>query len=439
MMRSLFSGVAGLKNHQTRMDVVGNNIANVNTAGYKAARTTFSDMLSQNIKGAASATGNRGGVNPLQVGLGMGLASVDNIFTSGSLQSTGKNTDLAIDGDGFFIVGSGLERYYTRAGNFDFDAIGNYVIPGTGLMVMGWVADENGVINNSTQPAGIQIPLSRLMPPKPTSEMSFVGNLKAYNSNDFPNTADGLNNLISAVQFTTLPVYDSLGVAHNASIIFRKFDPAVNDPPADVSEALPNNVWHFTYDVAGTTGGPYTGTLTFGADGKLIAPPAGPFTFTPDNGADFGPTSAITPDFSTITQMGIESTATLDKSDGYTAGMLNRATLTVDSTGVIFGLFSNGQQQSLGQVAMATFTNPGGLTKVGTSLFLQSNNSGVPNIGIATEGGRGEIKPSTLEMSNVDLSEEFTAMITTQRGFQANSRIITVSDTMIEELVNLKR
>jgi flagellar hook protein FlgE len=149
MMRSLYSGVAGLKNHQTRMDVTGNNIANVNTNGYKAARTTFNDMFSQNVKGAASPRDNLGGTNPLQIGLGMNVASVDNIFTGGSLQATGKNTDLAIDGDGFFILQNGLERFYTRAGNFDFDALGNYVVPNTGLQVMGWLADENGVIQGA--------------------------------------------------------------------------------------------------------------------------------------------------------------------------------------------------------------------------------------------------------------------------------------------------
>ena len=176
MMRSMFSGVAGLRNHQTAMDVIGANISNVNTVGYKGGRSNFSDVISQTMQGAAAATGTRGGTNPIQIGLGMGLAAVDTIMTSGSYQPTGKQTDLAIQNQGFFIVSDGLNQYFTRAGNFDFDGTGNYVVPGTGLKVMGWLGVD-GVVDTSGQVTGITIPSGITLPAVATTSMTFINNL----------------------------------------------------------------------------------------------------------------------------------------------------------------------------------------------------------------------------------------------------------------------
>ena len=172
MMRSLFSGVAGLRSHQTAMDVIGANISNVNTVGYKGSDVNFSDVISQTMQGASAATGTRGGTNPIQVGLGMGLASVSTNFTNGSYQSTGKQTDLAIQNDGFFILSDGANQYYSRAGNFDFDSAGNYLVPGTGMKVMGWQADVNGTINTTGPVTSIQVPKGTMMPALKSTELN---------------------------------------------------------------------------------------------------------------------------------------------------------------------------------------------------------------------------------------------------------------------------
>lgn len=179
MMRSLFSGVSGLKNHQTRMDVIGNNISNVNTAGFKGSRVVFQDMLSQTIQSASSPQGNRGGTNPQQVGLGVGIGSIDTIYSDGNVQSTGKNTDLCISGNGFFIVSDGANKIYSRAGAFEFDEEGNYVIPGSGLKVQGWMADANGNISSNGEPTGIQIPKGQTIPAQATNSLTYTKNLSS--------------------------------------------------------------------------------------------------------------------------------------------------------------------------------------------------------------------------------------------------------------------
>ncbi|MBP2662587.1 MAG: flgE 2 [Firmicutes bacterium] len=244
MMRSLFSGVAGLKNHQTRMDVIGNNIANVNTTGFKASRVNFQDILSQTMQGASSAQGNRGGTNPMQVGLGMGVASIDTLFTDGSYQTTGKQTDLSITGQGFFIVTDGTNKYYTRAGNFDFDAQGNYLVPGTGLKVAGWMADADGVINSSSDIGSIQIPVGDTMAAKATTSYDFINNL----SDDAE--------VGTIVQASTI-VYDSKGNGHSVDTNFIK---------------VADNKWIYSVDVPDALATPapenLLGEITFGTDGQ---------------------------------------------------------------------------------------------------------------------------------------------------------------------------
>ena len=242
MMRSLFSGVAGLRNHQTGMDVIGANISNVNTVGYKGSRSNFSDVISQTMQGAASATGNRGGTNPIQVGLGMGLAAVDSIMTSGSYQPTGKQTDLAIQNQGFFIVSDGLNQYYTRAGAFDFDGAGNYVVPGTGLKVMGWLGVD-GVVDTSGQVSNIVVPAGVTLPAVATTSMTFINNLSAT---DNP----------GASAQTSLEVYDSLGKAYALQDKFVKIDSVNNKwltkaSLSDKSLDVDNALTEVTFDSAG--------------------------------------------------------------------------------------------------------------------------------------------------------------------------------------------
>jgi len=545
MMRSLFSGVSGLRNHQTAMDVVGSNISNVNTVGYKGSQTTFSDVISQTLQGAAAATGTRGGTNPLQIGLGMGLAAVSTIFTNGSYESTGKQTDLAIQNDGFFILADGANQYYTRAGNFDFDSAGNYIVPGTGMKVMGWQADANGAINTTGAVTGITVPKGTMMPALASTELVFKNNLSG---DEMPGS--------SAV--SSLTVYDSLGNAHDLGQAFTKvgentwlakagladstlgltgnvlteisFEATGKNPTVrevtlgaqdivfndgglqldstddsvqgkyvtvfDNTSPTPNpyviqvqftktdtaNQWKVDFKDSGSSSSSalLSGTVTWnGTDTYNFALPTNYFTIgsgtsarqiditdvavtgtaaaqgafscstasTYTSGATVSPVvsftapgavaSSIELDVSALTQYGGASTVQAATQDGYAAGSLDST--TIDTSGIIVGKFSNGRTQNLGQVALATFNNPGGLTRVGDTLFSTSNNSGNPSVGTSGTGGRGSLTPGSLEMSNIDLAEQFSKMIITQRGFQANSKIITTSDTMLEELVNLKR
>jgi flagellar hook protein FlgE len=427
MMRSMFSGVTGLKNHQTRMDVIGNNIANVNTVGFKKSRVTFQDTLSQTMRGASSPQDNRGGTNPMQIGLGMTIAAIDTIHTPSSLESTGSMTDLAIEGDGYFIVGDGQDWFYTRAGNFGFDEMGNFV-NSAGLKVMGWQDKENYEIPTDTSPqniADIQITKGLMMPAKTTDEVRFDKNLDAATEKDGA---------------YTLPfkVYDSLGNEHVIKAEFKKGE-------TDIDNKITTWTCSFILEdgVEIEENGPIE--LTFNEDGKLEEAcktkmengvKTSPYNieFKPNNGAgDF----EFLLDFDAITQYKKETTIDMTYQSGYAAGSL--LGVTTDTRGVITGTFDNGQNKELAQVALANFNNPGALIKGGQNLYRASNNSGEPQIGKAGTAGRGPIAPGSLEMSNVDLSEEFTSMIITQRGFQANSRIITASDEMLQELVNLKR
>ena len=770
MMRSLFSGVAGLRNHQTGMDVIGANISNVNTVGYKGSRSNFSDVISQTMQGAASATGNRGGTNPIQVGLGMGLAAVDTIMTSGSYQPTGKQTDLAIQNQGFFIVSDGLNQYYTRAGAFDFDSAGNYVVPGTGMKVMGWLGVD-GVVDTSGQVSNIVVPAGVTLPAVATSKMTFINNLsgsdtpgasaqtslEVYDSlgkvqtlqDKFIKVGDNkwlskasltdstiaVENALTEITFDTagkistvkqvvarpenvpsnsvqmtngmrlvgtvgststsnFTLLDASGAEQSYSMEFVNttantawtytiknsagesvgagtvayaapnytfvagattpfspfgtpilpvntlgaapgaFSGAVNSPRTSTSLAFANtmqldstvaavhtqsftltnaaganetfsieytttaaNAWDYEiFDSAGNSKGDGTVaygtgyTFTAGADfspyGVVIDPTnasgvipaagafssglvdpytttalsipsiqldntsgsvhnayytvfdqehtphvlqmkftqtatnnwtyelteagststtallAGNVTWTPPAGAVLGkytytpafsaspfsigtgaaltsitlstsPTSGVAPsgnsftaasaatyvtsttvnpvtftppgaaqstvtmDVSGITQYGGSTSVQASSQNGNAAGALD--TVTIDTSGMIVGKFSNGKTQNLARVALATFVNPGGLSRVGDTIFAVSNNSGNPSIGTSGTGGRGTLTPGTLEMSNIDLADQFSKMIITQRGFQANSKIITTSDTMLEELVNLKR
>ena len=414
MMRSLFSGVTGLRNHQIKMDVIGNNIANVNTVGFKKSRVTFQDTLSQTMRGAAAPQGNRGGTNPMQVGLGMTIASIDTIHSSSSAESTGNMTDLAIEGEGYFILqGEGLERYFTRAGNFGFDTSGNLINNANGMKVQGWQTADFRVPNDKSPQdiRPIQIRKGMMVEAKATETVKFSKNLNAE-------TED------AGTYSIPFKVYDSLGCAHNLTIVFRKSENEVN-------------TWTYTIspdDNNGSINQGDSGTLVFGSTGKLDTHTGQSVIYQPNNGAE---NITFSIDFSSVTQYAKETNVDMTYQNGYPAGTLTG--ITVDTTGTITGIFDNGLSWELAQIAIANFDNPAGLIKVGQNMYSYSNNSGEPQIGESGTGGRGTIAPGYLEMSNVDLSEEFTQMIITQRGFQANSRIITASDEMLQELINIKR
>ena len=671
MMRSLFSGVSGLKGHQTRMDVIGNNIANVNTTGFKSSRTTFADTFSQTTSGASSPTGNLGGTNPKQIGLGANVSSIDLIFTDGSVQSTGKNTDLCLSGNGLFVVNQGNQTFYTRNGAFEFDAEGNYVMPGSGLFVQGWTA-QDGVLNTSGAVGNITIPSGKTMAAKMTDIATYTNNLNAsidgYEiAGILVSYADGTSETVSSYEPTaagsitlglssggmikldeTAEYSFQTGQAVTGKTLYTskiesieattdgtvKLTLASTGSGAEVEGYTAPTLSSGTYKLGDT----YTltgviqegGVITDGSEEgmteltvkltdeqivKFKVPTPTPFTYqdgdtvsfdfkisqieaaakakvTTENGytavlsetlsvtsadqkyarkgtaedgtvvsvshegngysfhgkqvksttittkdgktlsgllgKDYSAGNMFYPSVTTTVEaydsegshhsvpvlftktgsntwelslVGGADTATIEESDGsvttvtlektalvfdelggYVSGggtltfnysddngakdaqkvTLNLGALTqyagtstiygsangnaagslssisIDSSGIITGTYTNGIKQAEAQVAVAQFNNASGLTKTGNSLYQESNNSGTANVKTAADLGV-TITGSALEMSNVDIANEFSDMIITQRGFQSNSKIITVSDELLETVINMKR
>ncbi|MCK9486254.1 MAG: flagellar hook protein FlgE [Dehalococcoidia bacterium] len=418
MMKALFAAIAGLQNHITYMDVVGNNIANVNTQGYKASRVTFQDMLTQTISGASAPTENRGGTNPQQVGLGMKIGGVDVLHTQGSLQATGRATDFAIQGSGFFIVRDGARTFYTRDGAFDVAVNGGELVnPTNGFKVQGWRADTNGVTDIDSPIGSIVIPLGQSIAAQESTRVTLQGNLNA----DVPQ-GDSFS--------TTIDVYDSLGAPHPVTVTYTK-TATPNQWTVEASGA------DLTASVAGNPA-----TVVFDASGRMTTPAAGTplsFPLVLDPAAANGATAAITVamDVAAITQFSGPGVIAPTFNNGFSAGALE--SFSVGPGGDITGIFSNGTTRPLGQIAMAHFTNAAGLQKAGSNLFESTSNSGVPGIGTPGTGGRGSVGAGVLEGSNTDLAREFTNVVIAQRGFQASSRIISTADQMLEGLVNLIR
>lgn len=449
MMRSLFSGVSGLKAHQQKMDVIGNNIANVNTVAYKASRVTFSDILSQTISSAtgSNSTTGRGGSNAKQVGLGTQVASIDMLMTTGSTESTGNTTDLAIDGSGFFIVRNGTTGSYmfTRAGNFTVDENGN-LTTSDGMNVYGWLeyevdeSDGSYIFDTDKDVELINIysdsynGSKKNVSAKATSYATFTGSI---NSSEEPlgSAADNINSTDPEVQYsTTMTVYDSLGNTHELTVNFTKCY-------VDTSGTSPVTTWYWSIEGdSGASVSTASGYLKFNSDGELV---------TDDTDTDFDATPTITVvpgsstgagsftvdiDFSDITTTADDSSVETSDVDGYAAGTLED--ISIDSDGIIMGVYSNGVEQPLGMVALAQFDNAAGLERVGSNYYVVTSNSGDFTGGVASNGS---LSSGTLEMSNVDLSTEFAQMITTQRGYQANSRIITTADEMLQTVIDMIR
>ena len=427
MIGALFSGLSGIRSHQTEMDVIGSNIANINTIGYKTSRTSFEEALVITLRGGVKPESGRGGLNPVQIGMGSTVGGIDTIFKQGALQQTGKTTDLAIIGDGFFIVSDGEQQYYTRAGDFQFDASGRLVTR-NGYSVQGWNADAEGRIARDAPIGDITLPYGRRIPAKATTSVSFTGNL------DSRTTADDDPYVISTT------IYDSQGTSHTLSITLRK---AVD---SRTGEATPNT-WTWEVALSGgeevVSGG--SGTLTFNTDGSIKEVSfddknATALVIDPKNGAeqmsvtlDFGEVNS----FEGLTQHASQFTAVVSGQDGYMAGNLEAVSIQED--GRILGTFSNGITQTLAQIAIARFSNPSGLVRMEKNLYGATGNSGAPFIGTAGSSIQASIVSGALEQSNVDLASEFTRLIIAQRGFQANSRVITTSNDVLEDLVNLKR
>lgn len=692
MMRSLFSGVSGLKGHQTRMDVIGHNISNINTVGYKASRVTFADTLYQTSSGASAPTGNLGGINPKQIGLGMNVASIDTIFSDASAQGTGKNTDVALSGNGLFMMKNSTGTYYTRDGAFEFDAKGNYVLPGNGSFVQGWMARENGELVTTEQPGNITIKAGKNMQPQMTTAASYLNNLnadtkgyeiasivakfadgtqkavpnyssgsigeitlgltsgdvklddnaqysfttgndvkgkalfgtkvtsleangtgkevtvtyqgnksdvydvqmitgtgtppptkafeieqstgtyaigdklsisgtidtngvttngtepgvtvltvtltapaaqagqkvqikvptpatfsyadgqavnfdlyanklegkvgaKVHTENTFSDGKELDGNEVTANPFTvteknqryvykgrldnsdgtvnrvdravkeptevtltmkdgqvftgavngdytvgnmyyppsvtTFTVYDSLGGSHSIPLVFRK----VGANEWDMSLAGSD-----TYSYKEANGMEVSASLTktrlkFDQTGRYVSGDATVSLTYKREGAEEPKSHKVTVSLGALTQYSGSSTIKAE-TDGNAEGVLKN--VTIDSTGTITGVYSNGKIKAEAQIAIAQFNNASGLTRIGGNFYQQSNNSGAANVKTAADLGC-TITPSALEMSNVDIADQFSDMIVTQRGFQANSKTITVGDEMLETLIGMKR
>lgn len=416
MMRSLFAGVSGLRNHQTRLDVIGNNIANVNTVAFKASRVTFKEAFAQLLQGASRPPGDLGGVNPIQIGSGMNIGSIDQLFTQGTLESTGQNTDLAIQGDSFFVVGNGNRRFYTRAGAFQLDADGRMIAPTNGFVVQGINADSAGIFSSSSSITDIILPLGQITPANITTTAQMRGNLNASAA-------------VGDTHAMGVTVYDGVGTPHQLDITFTNTAPGA---------------WDWTVTSTTATLPVANGTATFGTSGELLTfthPGGGAtLTITPNGaGAPFDVTfdAGTIGDVDGLAGFSNASNAVIRSQDGYQSGDLE--SIAIDKNGVVTGFFTNGVTQALAQIALARFNNPSGLLRQGDNMFTESANSGLPVLGFAGTSDTSSITPGALENSNVDLSQEFTSMIITQRGFQANARVITTSDEMLQELVNLKR
>ena len=417
MMRSLLSAVSGMRNHQVRMDVIGNNVANVNTTAYKASRATFKESFSQLVQSAGTPTNDTGGMNPKQIGTGVELGSVDTIFTQGNFDATGVKTDLMVQGDSFFVVAQGNQRLYTRAGNFQVDADGYLVHPSNGFRLQGRAA-QNGVLQSGV--TDVRIPFGLRAPANATSQFAIGGNLDA-------------SAISGATAGSAITVYDSLGAKHEIEVVFTK-DAAANTWTYEVSSG--------SAAVTNAGGTPATGTLVFNNDGTLdVGSSTIPdIEVAPSGGAAAGLTINLVEgdgSMTSLTQMRGSSTPLLHSQDGYAMGDL--IDYSIDEYGVVTGTFSNGHSLTLAQVALADFNNPAGMMRNGDNMFSTSSNSGEAQVSFAGEGSQSSISSGGLEMSNVDLAQEFTRMIVTQRGFQAAGRVITSADEMLQEVVNLKR
>ncbi len=418
MLRSMYSGISGLKNFQTKLDVIGNNISNVNTYGFKKGRVVFKDLISQTTAGASGATETRGGVNPKQVGLGSQIAAIDTIHGTGSLQTTSRTMDLAISGDGFFQVADSTagnfgfnNTQYTRAGNFYMDSEG-YLVNSDGKYLVGFAANVASVPNMAVQ---ITEPLA-------------TGNAENYAGYSY-----FVSNSVADGRLT------STGTTETTKINGLRFDSEGKlfaNGSTPLTGVIGTDIYDYVFNP--TDGNLYldNGTNRYEVISNNQYIDGNGVTQTFANG-----TNLI---FTAINNSKIQD-GTIDTYSDANAQLrpiqipTSAQSMSIGQDGTVSFVDRNGVLQWAGQIVLAKFPNTGGLQKAGSNYYQETPNSGVPVTGFATEDGIGSIESGFLEMSNVDLSEEFTEMIVTQRGFQANSRIITTSDEILQELVNLKR
>ena len=442
LFNTLNTGASGLSVNTTSLSVIGDNIANINTVGFKGSQARFADMLPASVPGLGQT---------YQVGTGARSGQVATNFGQGSLQGSGSVLDMGITGNGFFAVSSGENTYYTRDGSFYMDNEG-YIVNGGGLRLQGYQSSEKGDL--TTLLGDLQIDQSPVAG-EASSEISLTANLSAEAAfvDDDGNPATPLADLdiegggvsiedaaLEADYATSITIYDSLGVAHEATVLFeRNADDtwswsAVVDQ-GELSGAGPDDSG-VAFQIA-------SGEATFDTDGNMTSS-------TQTNTAEawnyegaayldiaflFGADGSGNDTDGGVTMTGNESTVTSISQDGYGAGDLSN--LTIDAEGVITGVYSNGENVVLGQVALATFSSDSGMERIGGNLFHASKDAGAPAMGVPDSGGRGTVNAYALEKSNVNLEDEFVHMIEAQRAYQSNARVITTANETLQELVNL--
>ncbi|MGC8625997.1 MAG: flagellar hook protein FlgE [Acidimicrobiales bacterium] len=421
MLRSLSSAVSGLDANQEMIDTIGNDIANVNTTGYKSSSVEFEDLLSQTIAGATAPSSGQGGVNPTQVGLGVKVAGIETNFTQGNSEQTGNPLDLAIQGDGFFICNANGQTYYTRAGSLQLDANGDLTTP-DGYLVQGWAADAKGNINTSAPLTNLAIPSGQSIGANATQNINLAGNLAPQSGwTDPDSSASGPGTS------TSVTVYAPNGSTETLSLVFTE------------GSAGPTswNVYGALITPGSTTAPTYSsiGTLSFNSDGTLASGNTLPLKFSPTSGTTININFTDSSGNPTVTAYSGDDTLSVASQDGNASGTLQ--SYSIGSNGVIQGVFSNGQTKDLGQIALATFANPDGLLRAGDTDFTATANSGLAQIGTPGNANWGTIEAGTLESSNVDLGTELTELIEGERGFQANSSVITTSDQLLQTLISM--
>jgi len=424
----MYTGVSGLRAEGEALGVVGDNIANVNTVGYKRQRAIFQDVLGHSIlAGTASA----------MPGSGVRVGDVQQMFTQGSLANTGVSTDVALNGDGFLVVAGTVDgitgNFYTRAGQFTIDNQG-YLVNSDNMKVQGYAANPDLTLQAAV--TSLKVPTSSLAP-RQTQEISITANL---DSGALPSTFD-INSPANSQAKTSITVFDSLGESRTLDVYFVK---------------TADNAWEYHVladgaELAGGTPGTFTevgtGTLTFDTNGALLD------AQTPDLTIDFAggatPGQVITMDFGDdiandgatglagTTQFAAASAVSSQSQDGYASGEFSG--VAIDGVGLVQGLYTNGQKIAIGQLAVAKFRSNDGLGRAGSGLWIETRDSGTAALGAASTGGRASVSSGALEQSNVDLAEEFVGLIQHQRSYSANSKTITTADEMLQELINIKR
>ncbi len=426
---SFSAGLSGLNSNSIYLNVIGNNLANINTVGFKSSSVTFMDLVSQNAPGSS--------VNPMQIGLGVVTGAMSPVFSQGAIENTRESTNAAIQGNGFFVVSGGGGTFYTRAGNFTLNNEGALVTP-DGFKVQGFNQRDpvTGNIIVSGQPTDIMVPPGVLREPVPTTLFRTLTNLDT-------------DAIVGETFNTPVQIFDSLGSAHVMTVNYTRtatgWNFALTVPGADVNPASATPI-----TVA-------AGALAFNNLGELrLVTPTAPATgggtlpapltdvvFTAPAWANGAQSSIMTWDIvdptgvAALTGFASPSATSSKNQNGAAAGKIDSISINVD--GAIVATFGAGQTVNVGQLALATFNNPKGLVKMGSSRYGESQAAGIANVGTAGTGGRGTLIGSALEQSNVDMAQEFTQMILAQRGYQANSKTITVSDEILVDTLNLKR